>query len=301
MGGAESKPLSPPSRPSPPSPPPSPPKPPPEYAAPWRTTPWEDREHLKKTLMEFQLSNPNVKYVRILVIGEVGAGKSSFINSVNSVFQERITTEALADATSGTSFTKIYRTFNIRSGQSVLPFVFNDIMGLEAKESLGTQPDDIVKALKGLLKEGYKFNPANPVSDGDEGFRCDPEVHEQTFCLVYIMAADKVSRQNLKVIEKMVHIRKKASELDIPQVIIMTRVDEICPLVKGNVRKIYTSKKIKTKMEECSILIGVPMSHIFPVKNYHEEIDTASDIDVLLLRALTQIVQIANDKLRNVQ
>ncbi|XP_051559618.1 interferon-induced protein 44-like [Myxocyprinus asiaticus] len=278
-----------------------PPPPPPEYDAPWRKTPWGEKECLKKNLMEFQLNNPNFKYVRILVIGEVGAGKSSFINSVSSVFQGRITTEALADATSGTSFTKIYRTFCIRSGQSVLPFVFNDIMGLESGESRGVQPDDIVKALEGLLNEGYKFNPAAPISDGDKGFRSDPGVQEQTFCLVYIMAADKVSRQNPDVIKKMANIRQRASELEIPQVIIMTRVDEACPLVKKCLKKIYTSKKIKEKMEECCNLIGVPMSFIFPVKNYHEEIDTENDMDVLLLRALTQIVQVANDKLHRIK
>ncbi len=51
------------------------------------------------------------------------------------------------------------------------------------------------------------------------------------------------------------------------------------------------------QMQECSNLVGVPMSHIFPVKNYHEEIDTHNDIDVLILRALTQIVHIADDLL----
>ncbi len=50
-------------------------------------------------------------------------------------------------------------------------------------------------------------------------------------------------------------------------------------------------------MQECSNLVGVPMSHIFPVKNYHEEIDTQNDIDVLILRALTGIVYIADDLL----
>ncbi len=50
-------------------------------------------------------------------------------------------------------------------------------------------------------------------------------------------------------------------------------------------------------MQECSNLVGVPMSHIFPVKNYHEEIDTHNDIDVLILRAFTEIVYIADDLL----
>ncbi len=40
-------------------------------------------------------------------------------------------------------------------GQSVLPFVFNDIMGLESGDSQGADQEDIAKSLEGLLKEGY--------------------------------------------------------------------------------------------------------------------------------------------------
>ncbi len=59
-----------------------------------------------------------------------------------------------------------YRTYSIRNGQSVLPFVFNDIMGLESGksqlqshsesgDSAGAHQEDIAKAFEGLLKEGY--------------------------------------------------------------------------------------------------------------------------------------------------
>lgn len=67
-----------------------------------------EEEKLEKILREFKLNAPNIKHVRILVIGEVGAGKSSFINSVNSVFQKRITNEALVNKTSDSkTFTKL--------------------------------------------------------------------------------------------------------------------------------------------------------------------------------------------------
>lgn len=39
------------------------------------------------------------------------------------------------------------------------------------------------------------------------------------------------------------------------------------------------------------------MGHIFPVKNYHEEVDTQVNMDVLILKALEQIVHIAKDAL----
>ncbi len=51
-------------------------------------------------------------------------------------------------------------------------------------------------------------------------------------------------------------------------------------------------------MELCNVKVGVPLSHIFPVKNYHDEIDTDDDVDVLILKAFDQIVRSANARLR---
>lgn len=50
-------------------------------------------------------------------------------------------------------------------------------------------------------------------------------------------------------------------------------------------------------MQMCSDMVGVPMNYIFPVKNYHDEIDNDDDVDVLILKALDQIVQLADDLL----
>ncbi|KTF79687.1 hypothetical protein cypCar_00029892 [Cyprinus carpio] len=84
----------------------------------------------------------------------------------------------------------------------------------------------------------------------------------------------------------------------IPQVIIMTKVDEACPLVNDDLKKVYTSKSVKQKMHLCSEMIGVPMNCIFPVKNCHNEIEVDNDVDVLILKAFDQIENFANDRLR---
>lgn len=48
-------------------------------------------------------------------------------------------------------------------------------------------------------------------------------------------------------------------------------------------------------MKECNVKLGVPLNYIFPVKNYHEEINNNAEIDILILMALTNIVNFAND------
>lgn len=55
---------------------------------------------------------------------------------------------------------------------------------------------------------------------------------------------------------------------------------------------------VSVQMELCSGYVGVPMSSIFPVKNYHDETDTNDDVDVLILKAFDQIVRFANGRLR---
>lgn len=48
-------------------------------------------------------------------------------------------------------------------------------------------------------------------------------------------------------------------------------------------------------METLNAEVGIPMNCIFPVKNYHEEIDPDCDTDVLILSALKHIISYGDD------
>ncbi|CAB1315413.1 unnamed protein product, partial [Coregonus sp. 'balchen'] len=210
-------------------------------------------------LRNFELSDPDVGQLRCLLHGPVGAGKSSFINSVNNVFQGRSTHNALASAATGTSFTMKYKTHYIQGhkGEKRLPFAFNDVM-------------------------------VHPLSDQKEEYIQNPSLSDKTHCLVSIVTADKISLMHKDVIDKMKHIRAEASKLEIPQIVVMTMPDKACELVNRN-------------MQICSNELGVPMNCILPVKNYHEEGRLDNDMDILILNAITQIMNFANDYLCDLQ
>lgn len=288
MGSSASKPA------------PSPPNP--ELDKPWRNFDWGQKVNLKEKLENFCSRHSDVKDIKILVAGQIGAGKSSFINSVLSAFQGEIVNEAIAEVSGSAashSFTKRLRSYHIRSGDADLPFELCDIKGLEPERISESQIEDIINSIYGHVKEGYKFKEKSLTSD-DEHYNQNPSLSDQAFCLVYVIDANtfQLSEDDKILTEKLRIIRKKISDKGIPQVIVMSKVDEACPLVKNDLKMVYRSKKIKEKMELCSYKVGVPMSNIFPVKNYHNEINTNDDVDVLILKALDQIVRSADGRLR---
>ncbi|KAI5107545.1 interferon-induced protein 44 [Silurus meridionalis] len=166
-------------------------------------------------------------------------------------------------------------------------------MGAEAEAGVNTQ--DIISALKGHIKEGYKFISNAPVSESDRGYKQNPSLGDQMHCLVNVIAADRMTMMDNESHKKWKTIRETASSMGIPQVLFITHVDRGCPLIKDNLQNIYKSRKIKEKMIQCSNLTGIPMNLIFPVVNYHEQTNMNTDINCLMLDALKIIVHWAND------
>ncbi|KAM9454561.1 interferon-induced protein 44-like isoform 1-T6 [Clarias gariepinus] len=271
----------------------------PEFEDPWRPVTWSEnnKSEMLRKLKNFQPGAPEVRELKILLHGPVGAGKSSFINSVNTVLQGYNTTAALANSAAGKSFTIEFKYHKLKKDRpgSFYPFIFTDIMGLEPEDLNGVHTDDIIKILQGHVKSGYSFNPLKPLNKGDPKYIENTSLKDRVHCLVSVLPADKISIITDEVIQKMRAVREQARGLGIPQVVIMSHVDRACPLVKETTNKIYTSRKIKEKMEECSNRLGVPMNCIFPLENYYEQVTNVLHMDILILLAVTNIVRFAND------
>uniref|UniRef100_A0A672T1G5 TLDc domain-containing protein n=1 Tax=Sinocyclocheilus grahami TaxID=75366 RepID=A0A672T1G5_SINGR len=115
------------------------------------------RAELMEIIRKYKPLVTSVSRVRILMIGPVGAGKSSFFNSINSIFMGRMTSKAMSGS-AGTSLTTQFRTYPVKDGRGgkPLPFVLCDTMGLEEQSGAGLDIEDISSIIQGHISDRYK-------------------------------------------------------------------------------------------------------------------------------------------------
>ncbi|XP_047442390.1 interferon-induced protein 44-like [Mugil cephalus] len=264
---------------------------------PWRPIIWnsERRTKLMESIKTHKPIDSSVSQVRVLLVGPVGAGKSSFFNSVNSVFRGHVTSQAMCGS-SATSLTTQFRAYPLKDGREGkhLPIILCDTMGLEESTGAGLDINDISSILKGHLSDRYQFNSRSWTSWFYNPFKSQ-ELKDKIHCVAYVIDACKVSIMPANLEEKLNDIRSQINSMGIPQLVLLTKVDEACPQVKQDVTNIYSSTYIKEMAEQVSARLGVPLSHVIPFKNYSEELELDLNCDILILSAINQMLRLADD------
>ncbi|XP_029441959.1 interferon-induced protein 44-like [Rhinatrema bivittatum] len=271
--------------------------------SPWRKITWTPEE--RKSLMEFIKYYKTCVYpisqVRILMIGPVGAGKSSFFNSVHSVFRGHVTCQAIAGCDS-TSVTKKYRTYTIKDGKAGkhLPIILCDSMGLEEETGAGLDIDDIPKLLEGHIPDRYQFNPSASIQSDHPCYLKSPSLKDKVHCVVFVMDACKVSILSNKLEGKLRTLRAKINQFDVPQLLLLTKVDELCPIVAEDTKKVYKSRALQKQIHAAGARLGIPVSNILPIRNYSTSLELDCNNDILILHAVQQMLRYAENYFDNI-
>ncbi|CAN9508104.1 unnamed protein product [Ophioblennius macclurei] len=265
----------------------------------WRKVPWEDKKEDLEYVKNFK-PHPGAKHVRVLLHGPPGSGKSSFINSIDSALRGRIGIRASADTGFDYSFTQEYRSFKVMTDNpgTFYPYVFCDTMGVESGSGRGIDVNNMKLIMEGHVNEGCKLNPGSNPTGTD--YIPNPTINDKVHVLVCVVDASKAGLMDDETVHKMKEVREAARVLRIPQIAVLTKIDEACPKVKKNIRNVYKSKMLKKQMEELSANIGIPMNSIFLVKNYSTESETAEDTDTLILNIMRKILHFGEDYLNDI-
>merc|ERR1711892_240647 len=245
-------------------------------------------EKLKKEIATHELlKESGLKFFNVLLIGQISAGKSSFYNTIESVFSEYVTTKADA-GTLEKSVTTKFRAYEVKAKDNYnepIAFKFCDTMGL-SKEG-GLEPEACGLIMDGLVPDGSDLR-----KDLDAGFQSYME--DKMHCVVFLVDASRMEYMDEAVIEKMAKIREEGTNRNLNPVVILTRIDECHADLnrdEGDITKVFHSKKVKDLVVEVTQKFGVAQNMVFPVQNYSSENDKEMGIDILLLRALRQMLR----------
>ncbi|XP_076009765.1 interferon-induced protein 44-like isoform X2 [Genypterus blacodes] len=261
-------------------------------ADPWRGMQWteEQKMSLMKTVGSYRPSCQEVTRARVLLLGPVNSGKSSFISSVQSVFNGRVTNRAMVGSSS-TSFTKKSFTIYGQKGGEPTGLVLCDVMGLSDGEMTGLSLHDTLATIKGHVPEGHRFRAAQPVRSETVGYVKKPMLEDKIHCVVFVVDASKISSYPKGLNTTFQQLREHISDLGVHQVALLTHVDSICSETAKDVTQVYRSRIIQQTIEKAGALLGMSASYIVPVKNYSSELTVDENTDLLLLSAVDHILQ----------
>ncbi|XP_052587545.1 interferon-induced protein 44 isoform X1 [Peromyscus californicus insignis] len=239
-----------------------------------------------------------VPQTRILLLGPIGAGKSSFVNSVKSVFRGSITHQALVGCDKNGISDK-YRTYSIthRDDDGPLPFVLCDSLGLSQKAGLHT--DDTAYLLNGHTPDRYEFNSMKPITSNHPNYIHNPLLKDRIHCVVFVFDINSVEQLSHGLVAKIKRIRRELIKCGILHVALLTHVDSLDLITREDLVDIYNCEPVKLKLEAVHRDFGFALSDILVISNYVSEWHLDPVKNMVILSALREILHTANDFLED--
>lgn len=243
------------------------------------------------TTSVLNIEGVNSKTINIMMLGYVQSGKSSTINSIFCILDNRISKRAKS-GDCDVSYTQKYDSF--RGEKELNDIILFDVMGVEAVHNQGILTEDIEMCLDGNVEESYKFDPRS--KKRIEGKVFGQEIH----CVMYCIDAESIFQEVIEPVQK--KMQEIESELKIKaqdRIVLVTKIDTICDETRQDIRRIFHSKKVQKAVEMAARVFKVSLNQVHPIKNYTDEVEINEYKNIPLLLALSKAVDFGTDFLRN--
>ncbi|XP_071079865.1 interferon-induced protein 44-like [Haliotis cracherodii] len=258
-----------------------------EYmSSPW-TTISHTNERIKEDIVACKWSPDPMK---ILLVSRRDAGQSSYIHSVRSAFRGYVTSTLCSKGATESRNSK-RKEHQVTSGRdrTVLNFRLCESPGLEAPIHIAR-----VKDSSGLIRTSFKqlYSFAQAVMD----YYAKSSHLQRMQCIVFVIDCNDVDDLPRDIKREFDQWKEIANKHKIPQTVLLTKIDTVCSVVDQDLSQIFHSSKIADLVGKTAELMGLPRSHIFPVKNYVQEMELEKDVDRLTLFSLRQMLRFIQDR-----
>ncbi|XP_048733020.2 interferon-induced protein 44-like isoform X1 [Ostrea edulis] len=250
-------------------------------------------------LAELRGRPKKIRYVNVLLMGRIASGKSSFFNTVESVIKGRLSIRSRTDC-AASSLAKSLDVYKVKGRRTFrhLRFRMLDCRCLEEDQSINSR--DVEAILDGHVMDGYVFNQGTPISKDNSKFRKDPSIGDRVHCVLFV-----VDGSNPPEITMSQNVEKQVKELQelmngrrIPQLILLTKIDTIVT-VKEDLSKVFHSRSVLEMRDKVAMSFGLPSYTVLPMQNLANSRTASTEIKMLTLYNLRQILRAADDYLEN--
>ena len=83
----------------------------------------------------------------------------------------------------------------------------------------------------------------------------------------------------------------------IPQTVFLTKIDKLGLDLNNDYTNVFKDQTVGRLVETVSEMFGVSENNVMPVKNYAQEAELETDVDILALLALHRLQHLALDRL----
>ncbi|KAK3714132.1 hypothetical protein QZH41_012267, partial [Actinostola sp. cb2023] len=178
-----------------------------------------------------------------------------------------------------------------------LPIRICDTMGLQQNTS-EVDIRNLLIAAEGHVPRGYKFTIGEEYHVRSPGYIANPTIADSAHCVVIVINATVAIHMESVMVRKLKSLAEGLYSRKIPVFVVLTHMDEFCPEVRKDVRKVYHSIAVRNLVHKISSIVnGLPESQIFPVINYSKVLELKNNMDILLLYALRQMLILAEEHL----
>lgn len=184
----------------------------------------QDSTALQKEIFKFNPINEglDVKTINILFCGGVGAGKSSIVSTVDSLFQGRISRRAPHGQGTG-SLTRKLRKYKFTDPDTKKPVHWQlwDSMGWGANDY---KKGELGFILDGNLPNGCKLD--DKISMKTAGFNKQPSVEDEVHCVCLVVPCDAATDDSyMERLREMRQFARERGEQESPCLLSVMRLD----------------------------------------------------------------------------
>lgn len=239
--------------------------------------------------------------INIMVIGHKGSGKSSLINTFNTVLRNsgEISTATTVYPIYNPSTTSKFFEITLKRFPQGGKLRMFDCRGVA--RDLGQSPllkttsyeDDLIKAIGGHIKKDYEFQETT-IQDDSPFYRHNPTLSDKIHCVLFVINSERVLGGEHDVLMR---IQNRLQDLNIPIRVVLTRVDKLCQ--SGELNGIFRNEKAKSKVDEAKRIFRCQDCQILLIANYVSGTTQNNTQDVLGLLAMNNILQEALSYIEN--